>query len=73
MKDKLKIISGGTVQGTSVLYNGKLLKNVTEIEILPITLKSESYLVQARITFTNVALDITAEELRGEDEADKNS
>jgi hypothetical protein len=59
MKDKLKIVSNGTAHGTSVLHNGKLLKNVTRIEILPITPDSE--IVQACITFINVDLDIVVE------------
>ena len=60
MTSKLKIVSDGTAHGTTVHdANGSPLTNVTEIEISVCV----GSLVQARITFIDVELDLVAEQV----------
>lgn len=64
-KNQIRIVSEGTSFTTKVLGpDGEMLPNVTEVEILPIAGGSPS-LVEARVTFTNVGLDIVAQAEEG--------
>ena len=59
--NQIRIVSEGTSCTTKVLGpDGEMLPNVTEVEILPIA-GGPSSLVEARVTFTNVGLDIVAQ------------
>jgi len=56
---KIKIISKGNGFNTEVFNrDGTRIEGVTKVEILPITANK---LVEARLTFENVELDIQAE------------
>lgn len=60
-KNQIRIVSDGTNCTTRVLGpDGKMLPNVAAVEILPIAADPPS-LVEARVTFTNVSLDIVAQ------------
>jgi hypothetical protein len=54
----LRIVSDGTSHGTRVFSSNVQLTDILSVEILPVTI--ETGLVEARITFTKVELDITA-------------
>jgi len=57
--NKIKIVSKGTSYETEIFTsNGDRLNNVTKIEILPI--ENNTGLIEARLTFENVELDIEA-------------
>lgn len=62
MKDKIRIVSDGISRNTEIYINGERQNNVTKIEILPI--ESNDTLVEAKLTFENVELDITTEEIK---------
>jgi hypothetical protein len=64
MKRKIKIVSKGHGSTTKVMYGDKELPNIKTVMILPIAYDST---VQAFVTFTNVELDVTAEQIREED------
>ena len=60
-KSQVRIVSDGTSCTTKVLGpDGEMLPNVAAIEVLPIAGGPPS-LVEARVTFTNVGLDIVAQ------------
>ena len=59
----MRIVSDGTPQGTVVYDDSSMpMMNVTRIEILPIT---PGEMVQVRITFLDVELDLKAEVVPG--------
>lgn len=60
-KNQIRIVSDGTSCTTKVLGpDGEALPNVAAVEILPIAAGPPS-LVEARVTLTNVELDIVAQ------------
>lgn len=60
----IKIISDGTTIGTFVEEDGKKLQNISRVEILPIDCKDQ--IVQARITFIKIPIEITAKRIEDE-------
>lgn len=64
-KNQIRIVSDGTSCTTKVLGpDGEVLPNVTVVEIASIE-GGPSSLVEARVTFTNVGLDIVAQAEEG--------
>ena len=62
---KVRIVSDGTTYGTCVLdENGKSLEGVTRIEISPLD-GGGNPLVEAKLTFSMVKLDMIAESRNG--------
>lgn len=60
-KNQIRIVSDGTSCTTKVLGpDGEMLPNVTVVEIAPIE-GGPSSIVEAKVTFTHVALDIVAQ------------
>ena len=63
--NQIRVVSDGTSCTTKVLGpDGEMLPNVTEVEILPIA-GGPSSVVEARITLTNVGLDVVAQAEEG--------
>ena len=61
---KIRIVSGGQGFNTKVMCGDDELQGVKHIMILPIRPGSN---VQALVTFKDVELDVTAEQIREED------
>lgn len=60
-KNQIRIVSDGTSCTTKVLGpDGEMLPNVAAVEIFPIE-GGPSSLIEAKVTFTNVALDVVAQ------------
>lgn len=62
MTDRIRIVSNGKVSGTQVLMpDGTSMPNVLAIEILNLHADHCGEMVQARVTLTNVELDVSAD------------
>lgn len=64
MKNKIRIVSDGTAQGTKVFacgINGEVeIGNITRIELLPI---EPGGVLQARLTISRVEVDVLADQV----------
>lgn len=59
MENKIRIVSDGTAKGTKIYAGDVEIGDVTRIELLPI---ESDGVVQARIAFARVELDVIAEQ-----------